>query len=175
MKITAIILFLSFFCGGEERWDIKTLTDNSASEVNYFPLEASVEDLTNIPLPEVKIGRHTPRQEEEKQVYQVKAIVKDYFKEADGDIHVILQDPEQPEITMIAEMPDCSCAAIQSSEHLEEIKRARAAFQAMHKADIVGHTFIFTGVTFFDIKHSKPQRGVAPNGIELHPVLNFCK
>jgi hypothetical protein len=28
-----------------------------------------------------------------------------------------------------------------------------------------------TGVGFFDKKHG--QRGIAPNGVELHPVLSF--
>ena len=32
-------------------------------------------------------------------------------------------------------------------------------------------TAIITGVGFFDIKHG--QTGIAPNGIELHPVLMF--
>jgi hypothetical protein len=30
-----------------------------------------------------------------------------------------------------------------------------------------------TGVGFFDVKHSTPQTGVAPNNIELHPVLRL--
>jgi hypothetical protein len=32
-------------------------------------------------------------------------------------------------------------------------------------------TATVTGVGFFDVKHSTPQTGVAPNNIELHPVL----
>jgi hypothetical protein len=30
-----------------------------------------------------------------------------------------------------------------------------------------------TGVGFFDVKHGTPQTGVAPNNIELHPVLKL--
>jgi hypothetical protein len=30
-----------------------------------------------------------------------------------------------------------------------------------------------TGVGFFDVRHPLPQRGVAPNDIELRPVLEF--
>jgi hypothetical protein len=36
--------------------------------------------------------------------------------------------------------------------------------------DLVG-TATITGVAFFDKKHG--QNGIAPNGIELHPVLAF--
>jgi hypothetical protein len=37
-------------------------------------------------------------------------------------------------------------------------------------ADLKG-TATVTGVGFFDVKHGTPQTGVAPNNIELHPVL----
>jgi hypothetical protein len=39
-------------------------------------------------------------------------------------------------------------------------------------ADLKG-TATVTGVGFFDVKHSTPQTGVAPNNIELHPVLRL--
>jgi hypothetical protein len=29
------------------------------------------------------------------------------------------------------------------------------------------------GVGFFDLKHPRPQDGVAGNNVELHPVLQF--
>jgi hypothetical protein len=34
-------------------------------------------------------------------------------------------------------------------------------------------TATISGVAFFDVIHG--QRGVAPNGIELHPALSFTK
>jgi hypothetical protein len=30
-----------------------------------------------------------------------------------------------------------------------------------------------TGVGFIDFIHTPPQEGVAPNGIELHPILEI--
>jgi hypothetical protein len=39
-------------------------------------------------------------------------------------------------------------------------------------ADLKG-TAMVTGVGFFDVKHATPQTGVAPNNIELHPVLRL--
>jgi hypothetical protein len=38
--------------------------------------------------------------------------------------------------------------------------------------DLIG-TASLEGVGFFDLKHGTPQVGVAPNNIELHPVLRF--
>jgi hypothetical protein len=34
-------------------------------------------------------------------------------------------------------------------------------------------TATVTGVEFFDVKHGTPQTVVAPNNIELHPVLRL--
>jgi hypothetical protein len=39
-------------------------------------------------------------------------------------------------------------------------------------ADLKG-TATVTGVGFFDVKHGTPQTGVAPNNIELHPLLTL--
>jgi len=39
--------------------------------------------------------------------------------------------------------------------------------------DLTGRVAIITGAGFVDVVHSTPQNGVAPNDIELHPVLSF--
>jgi hypothetical protein len=44
------------------------------------------------------------------------------------------------------------------------MQAARAALRLCSKARV-------TGIAFFDFKHA--QTGVAPNAIELHPVLAF--
>jgi hypothetical protein len=43
--------------------------------------------------------------------------------------------------------------------------QARRAVRLCQRANV-------TGVAFFDFQHG--QTGVAPNAIELHPVLAFC-
>jgi hypothetical protein len=45
-----------------------------------------------------------------------------------------------------------------------QIRAARAAVHVCERASI-------TGVSCFDFKHG--QTGVAPNAIELHPILKF--
>lgn len=52
------------------------------------------------------MGDNSPRFPLEKNIYTVLAIVKDYFAEEDGDIHIVLQDINHPSITIIVEMPD---------------------------------------------------------------------
>jgi hypothetical protein len=50
--------------------------------------------------------------------------------------------------------------------------RSCGAPNRSHFTDLTGQATI-TGVGFFDVLHG--QTGVAPNGIELHPLLGFTK
>lgn len=78
---------------------------------------------------------------------------------------------------MVAEVPDPSCA--EGSPYAPRMAAARQA-----AADALGVVFgrkfrdlrgapraRVTGAVFFDKVHG--QRGMAPNGVELHPVLGF--
>lgn len=78
--------------------------------------------------------------------------------------------------TRIVELPYSRCNGVRSSPKKGEMKAARAAFT--NACGTVGSSFVslsgkavITGVGFFDEIHG--QTGVAPNGIELHPVLSF--
>lgn len=159
-------------CGGHDRWDVKTLQDADASKVKKKPTNTSVESLSKRKRP-IKVGDDSPRFPLEKNTYTVRAIVKDYFTEEDGDIHIVLQDIDHPSITIIAEMPDYDCDRVNQSVYVDKFRKVRDDFKKLKRKDKIGHKFYFTGVAFFDLEHGNPQRGVAQNGMELHPVLSF--
>lgn len=102
--------------------------------------------------------------------FQVKATLTEFKKEADEDYHLVLVSGSN---TMIAEIPDPSCAS--GSPFLGGIKIARSQFDAQFSASgtmkHVNVSVTVTGVAFFDFIHG--QTGVAPNGIEIHPVLDI--
>jgi hypothetical protein len=159
--LSLYIILYSFFstasnCGGQERWDIKTLTDKDVKTVNFTPKPATVSMMVKLKTFVAK--RSTPRQNVEKQVYRVRAIVKDYFKEADGDIHVVLQDINNPNITMIAELPDPNCDRVSSSLYEPQFVKSKNFFIGNVQK---GKVYTFVGVAFCDIAHPTPQRGVA--------------
>src|SRR5262249_50199572 len=117
----------------------------------------------------------------EQQAVQVKAILIGYKREPDGDLHIVLADQSDTEITMIVEIPGADkCSFACSSAHAVEFRTARAAFLngiKDHKATKCFRTMVedgvmitMTGVPMFDRLHG--QTGVAENGIELHPVLS---
>ena len=156
---------------GYERWAVKTLTDPAASQVNLAPKPATVEELTALPVPD-GFGRDAERLEPEFHVYTVTATLMEFKEEPDSDIHlVIVGESGQP---MIAEIPDPEC--VQGSRVLPQIARARGQFvqrfgQPSRTWDRVDAPIRVTGVLFFDVDHG--QSGVAPNAVELHPVIGI--
>jgi len=79
---------------------------------------------------------------------------------------------------MVIEFTDPQCRNVCSSESLEQMRQARADFVAQFgeptskfkKPD--GKVIIeIVGIGFFDRLHG--QKGMAPSGIEIHPVLSF--
>ena len=77
--------------------------------------------------------------------------------------------------TMIVESPHPHCA--EGSRFLQEITDVRAKIEAHFGGPITKKIHpqqlevTVTGVGFFDPIHG--QEGVAPNGIELHPLLDI--
>jgi hypothetical protein len=66
---------------------------------------------------------------------------------------------------MIAEAPSSTCTRRATPYRRRQMASARRAVRLCSKARVVG-------VAFFDYKHG--QTGVAPNAIELHPILGFA-
>lgn len=91
--------------------------------------------------------------------------------ETDSDYHLALIDGQAN--SMIAEIPAPSCAG--GSAFLKQITASRQTFDSKLTTTStyqdIAIPVVVTGVGFFDKIHG--QRGVAGNGIELHPVLNI--
>jgi hypothetical protein len=167
-------------CGvscGTERWIVKSLSDEDAAKVNLSAQTATVRDLVELKPPSVlpPSGRVPPV---ELQTYKVEAVLLRYLLEKDHDFHLVIADPTDATKTMIAEIPDPICSRVCESRQVQQIRSARDTFvrnfwetdQSHHKL-ATPVSVVITGVGFFDLKHG--QMGQAPNGIELHPVLDI--
>jgi len=160
---------------GAWRWGVKTLTDPGAGQVDLTPRQRQVDALRALPAPAMLSGA-LGRTAAERVTYAVRARLLYVKEEADSDFHVVIADPRNG-ATMIAEIPDSACA--QGSRVRARIAGARAAFirrfgmpSTTHFARIPGSPLAtVTGVLFFDEIHG--QKGVAPNGVELHPVIDL--
>jgi hypothetical protein len=96
--------------------------------------------------------------------------------ETDEDYHLVIADSTDLGATMIAEVPSPTCPEICTTSAarlfaalreriIGQLGQPRTSFHALEAPLPV----TITGVGFFDFIHG--QTGVAPNGIELHPVL----
>ena len=162
---------------GSERWSVKTLTDTAASKVAFATLKSrTVEKLRHLKPPS-PLKPSTPRKAgTERSVYRVTARLLSMRKEDDSDIHLVLADPKLGG-SMIAEFPASSCTVGADATERTAMDQARDDLAAAcdglpgSKPRPLSGTATLTGVGFFDPIHG--QDGVAPNGIELHPVLSF--
>lgn len=152
---------------GTERWPIKVMSDPDRTKIDFQPRSASIADLGAIPIPEVPYPNNRRLAPEELSVYRVRAIVAQILEETDGDWHLVLRDPANAASLMIAEIPSPQCASTVDDAAL--YAEARRVLRTVPRQGVVE----IVGVGFFDFIHS--QRGRAPNGIELHPVLSLRK
>jgi len=170
-------------CGtscGVQRWHIKTLDDAYVNTINWTPTNDTVTDLTNQPVPAgyAEYNDTTRYAPVETTSYTVQAILQGWKIEADHDFHLVLADPNDPNVTMIAEIPDPNCSDACDGGFSSDFGAMRAKLTNCFGQAPTSFTNFpsglvvnITGIGFFDVIHG--QTGVAPNGIELHPVLNI--
>ena len=160
------------FLARKERWAIKTGADDTAPALDILhPAVASVRDLVALTPPEGR--RREDREGAEDRAYVIDAkLLRFKQEEDDDDYHIVITDWSSPGPTMIVEIPDPDDVP-DSSPWKSAIARARTTFQTAFSPTHrftreTGHIRV-TGIGFFDFVHG--QSGVAPNGIELHPVI----
>jgi len=150
---------------GFDRWPVKIMRDLDAAKVDRTPIATTIGALSSIPIPEIPYPRNRRIAPQELQVFRVRAIIYQITMENDRDWHLILRDPANKNVTMIAEIPDPTCVEDPSLQAvLFEARRVLRTIPRHGLADI-------DGVGFFDFIHS--QRGRPRNGFELHPVLRI--
>jgi hypothetical protein len=155
-----------------ERWSVKTGTDADAGLVNVASFTSNT--ITTMrgwtaPNPIPANNRVSPY---ETTVWVLNATLTQYKLEGDEDYHLILSDTSGN--TLIAEIPSPTCVG-SGSPFLSGVQNARSQFDARFTATTSFQTanipVQIKGVGMFDFLHG--QTGVAPNGIELHPVIDI--
>jgi hypothetical protein len=141
---------------GLERWTVKTLQDRP----RLLPARSTtVAHLTSLPRPRVVPATRLPF---ERQIYSVRAAVTLVRLEADQDLHLVLRSGGAQMIAEAPNAPTCTVAA--TPYRKRQMASARRLVRVCPRALVVG-------VAFWDFFHG--QTGVAPNAIELHPILGF--
>ena len=175
-----------------QRWSVKTGADaDAANLVGQSPTATTIASMRALAVPAVlpPDGRSAGTEE---TVWQLDATLTGYKLESDGDYHLVIADAQGN--TMIAEIPDPAQLA-QGSFFASQIAAARQAFDsqfgikaqapvpesapepdaaltvALPRLVQASEQVTLIGLGFFDFAHG--QDGVAPNAIELHPVISI--
>jgi hypothetical protein len=156
---------------GVERWSVKTGTDADVGLVNLNSSTNTTIAALRSPAAPNPIPANNRVSPWETTEWVLNATLTLYKLESDSDYHLVLQDANG--LTMIVEIPSPTCVGA-GSPFLPGITNARNEFNARFTATTSFQTanipVQIKGIGMFDFLHG--QTGVAPNGIELHPVLD---
>ncbi len=157
---------------GVERWSVKTGTDADVGSINLSSSTAqTIVTMRGWPKPGTIPANNRISPYETTQ-WTLNATLMQYKSESDSDYHLVLSDASGN--TLIAEIPSPSCVG-GGSPFGPGIQNARNQFDARLTATGSFQTanipVQIKGVGMFDFLHG--QTGVAPNGIEIHAVLDI--
>ena len=180
---------------GVERWDVKTGTDDAARgiDLGVAPPPTTVDALRALAAPAI-LDVHTPRMPAERTLAELRDVRLVCVKrEDDRDEHLVIEARDEAVVeptadrgckllhdapglrTLVVEVPDPACLP-EGHPWRERIAAVRTLVEReTHpepRARRVNRLVSLRGVTFFDVVHG--QLGVAPNGVELHPVVAMC-
>lgn len=158
---------------GVWRWPVKTGSDATRYQVDQTAVTTSVADLRSLNPPSsfTSYAQNHRIKSPEFHTWRLRrAYIVEATEESDSDLHLILRNRQGQ--TMIAEIPRAGCVSTRSLWR-DRIKAARQEILSRYTITEGNWTHIgryvkIKGLGFFDEIHG--QTGVAPNGIELHPV-----
>jgi hypothetical protein len=156
----------------DERSAVKLGTDADAGLVNLTSwATTNIETMRSWPAPSI-IPLRNRVSPYETSVWVIDATLVEYKLEDDSDYHLVLIDGSGN--TIIAELTSPACHS--GSRFAAGVSNARAEFDAIFSVTksfrSANLAVRVSGVGMFDFLHG--QTGVAPNGIELHPVLDIA-
>jgi hypothetical protein len=164
---------LNGFCGAE-RGLVKTLQDPAATRINRVALQTTIGKLTRLTAPRLRPA-NTRIAPVELRTYRVRARLIAMTLTDASDIKLVIAD-SRTGVNMIAKFPAPWCTLNAPPALKALMNKARTAVETACGTPganfaIIGGNATITGVGYFESVHG--QRGVAPNGIEIHPVLGF--
>src|SRR2546428_2539111 len=83
---------------GYDRWPVKILADKDREKVKFAVVETTIASLVAIPIHEVPYPRDRRIPPEELKVYKLRGKLIEVRPEKDSDLHLILADPEKPDV-----------------------------------------------------------------------------
>ena len=162
------------------RSDVKSLTDSDARRIQLdTTIETTIAALNAI-APHCGLGRNARVRDEEFHVYEVVGRIARAKREPDHDIHIVLEDLDNPLAHLVVESDDPNLGANDTSPYRDRLSAARDMLDGLVSGPpgdrldkLHGMTVRVTGVGFFDFNHL--QIGRSRSCIELHPILTIAR
>lgn len=166
---------------GTARWDVKTLRDPAASSLSTTIVPTSIADLMRLKPPANPDSLPDRIAPVETTLWSVHARLLAYWVESDSDYHLLLGDLHSG--TFYAEIPSPDC--VKSRQDVYARERAFVDTLGKHAASsdvwwlnlngAAPPIVTVVGYGFFDHVRGFPDVGEAPNGVEIHPVLQITR
>jgi hypothetical protein len=158
---------------GVERWSVKTASDADKLKINLSDVvRVSVDTLRAKAKPGTLPANVRIKPVEVTSFLTAGTVLKQYKVESDGDIHLVLRNSAGR--TVVAELPNPTCVS-SGSRLRSSIVGARQqflrSFAPTTSWKYPNRAVRVKAIGYFDYLHG--QTGMAPNGIELHPVIGF--
>jgi hypothetical protein len=175
------------------RWPVKTMTDMDWRSVDLVTVsDVTVDWMARQPRPadvDPKFAYDHRISPLERQVFRIRARLSRFAPASDQDVHLDLVDLAIPERRMVVEVIDPGCyractptapvdqSAVEGLLRRFTVAREALTGQAFFRPAIdlmdAGSVIVtVTGVGFFDAPPGAGAMIGAPNGLELHPVLD---
>lgn len=155
---------------------VKSLRDHEANRIQFDTVIHTTVTALNAIRSRCGPARDHRVRDEEFHVYQVVGRITRVKREPDHDLHIVLEDPEDPRQHLVVESADPDFRGNVLSPFRDKLTAARQMFDEMVKqsgarqlSDVRGMIVRVTGVGFFDMNHF--QIGRSRSCIELHPIL----
>lgn len=157
---------------GIERWAVKVTGDPDARLIRPRTVFATVEDLRSLARPAGPFPETSRRQPVEISLYWLTGRLRQYKREADLDVHAVIEGASGQ--TLVVELPavvDVPAGSPYRAAMVKTRQEFDARFLPTTAWKFVNTPVGVQGVGFWDFLHG--QSGMAPNGLELHPVIGM--
>lgn len=155
------------------RSHVKSLRDSNADSIQFDAVSQTTITALNAMPSHCGPTRDRRVREEEFRVYEVVGRIVRVRREPDRDVHIVLEDPDNPRERLIVESDDPEWRGNRISKYRDELAAARLMFDGIVEQapnhQLQGLRVRVTGVGFFDMNHF--QTGRSRSCIELHPIL----
>jgi len=160
------------WCLHGRNWIFKIGTDVDARKVSLDPVPTTIDTLIALP--------HVDRPPNDRRIAPVELTtwvlrdveLRQFQRAPDGDVHMVIADEHGHTMIIEAAPPFC---CDEDSPWRKQIVAVRKIVDAEIPMALLGfhrRTISIAGPGYYDFLHA--QIGVAPNAIELHPILAIC-